>query len=59
MGLNKEVELIPGGGNVYVNSTNRYRYVNLVAKYYLHDRLKQQAGAFFRLFYNVLVYCVN
>jgi hypothetical protein len=26
----------------------RLRYIHLVAKYYLHDRLRIQAGAFFR-----------
>ena len=47
LGGSSEVELIPGGSNVYVNSANRFRYVSLVAKYYLHDRLRRQAGAFF------------
>jgi ubiquitin-protein ligase E3 C len=26
----------------------RHRYIQLVAKYYLHDRLQKQAGAFFK-----------
>lgn len=104
LGANKEVELIPGGARVDVDSRNRYvvvndvifvvpvgliiglccccccvlvplmlirlttgfrhRYVNLVAKYYLHDRIKLQAGAFFRFvlfgyeLVNSLVYAI-
>ena len=27
----------------------RHRYISAVAKYYLHDRIQIQAGAFFRL----------
>lgn len=47
MGGNKEVELIPGGSNMDVTSKNKHRYINLTAKYYLHDRLRVQSGAFF------------
>jgi len=54
MGGQREIELIPGGGNIDVTSQNRHRYVNLAAKYYLHDRLKRQAGAFFHGLYQVV-----
>lgn len=32
----------------------RHRYINLAAKYYLHDRLKRQAKAFFSGLYQVV-----
>lgn len=48
-GRNQEIELIPGGGSISVNARNRHWYVSCVAKYYLHDRIRVQAGAFFRL----------
>jgi ubiquitin-protein ligase E3 C len=54
LGGNKEIELYPGGSNVDVTKTNKFKYVNYVAKYYLHDRLKQQAGAFFHGLYQVI-----
>jgi ubiquitin-protein ligase E3 C len=38
LGGNKEIDLIAGGSNIAVTSSNRHRYINLVAKYYLHDR---------------------
>lgn len=47
-GVQKEVELIAGGSSIEVTSHNRHRYINLVAKYYLHDRIHLQAGAFFK-----------
>jgi len=54
LGGNKEVELIPGGAMIEVTSHNRSRYIQLVAKYYLHDRLRGQAGAFFDGLYQVI-----
>ncbi len=51
LGGTQEVDLVPGGSNLGVTSANRYRYVSLVAKYYLHDRLRSQAAAFFRFEY--------
>lgn len=47
-GVQKEVDLMPGGASMSVTTHNRHRYINLVAKYYLHDRIHLQAGAFFR-----------
>ena len=47
LGKIKETELIAGGSAMEVNTGNRHRYINLVAKYYLHDRIKGQARAFF------------
>jgi ubiquitin-protein ligase E3 C len=43
-----------GGSAVAVSSQNRHRYINLVAKYYLHDRLRVQAAHFFRGLHEVI-----
>ena len=45
---------MPGGEKMDVTSINRHQYIHAVAKYYLHDRLKAQAGAFFHGLYQVL-----
>lgn len=42
-----EIDLIPNGRNIPVTASNRHRYIQLIAKYYLHDRIKRQAGPFF------------
>ena len=47
MGVQREIDLMPGGSKIAVTSKNRHRYVNAVAKHYLYDRLKRQAQAFF------------
>lgn len=44
----REVQLIAGGANVAVTSTNKHRYINLVAKYHLHDKIRDVAEAFVR-----------
>lgn len=41
-----------------VTSKNRHRYINAVAKYYLHDRIRNQAGAFFKYHYLPRLFCV-
>jgi ubiquitin-protein ligase E3 C len=53
-GDNREINLIPNGSNVAVTDENKMRYINLVAKYYLHDRIKLQARAFFRGLYELI-----
>lgn len=53
-GESKEIELFPGGSQVPVTSANRGRYIDEVAKYYLHDRIKHQAQAFFTGLYEVI-----
>jgi hypothetical protein len=42
----QDVELIYGGSAIGVTSTNKLRYINLVAKYHLHDKIKEHAEAF-------------
>jgi len=51
LGGASEIPLFPGGESVEVTSANRHQYINAVAKHYLHDRLKVQAGAFFHGLY--------
>jgi ubiquitin-protein ligase E3 C len=38
----------------YCSRVGRHKYINLVAKYYLHDRLKRQAAAFFHGLYEII-----
>ncbi|KUF75957.1 E3 ubiquitin-protein ligase UPL6 [Phytophthora nicotianae] len=45
-GEQKEVEIIPGGGNVPVTNRNKTRYIHLVANYYLNTQIREQCTAF-------------
>lgn len=54
MGIQREIDLVPGGSKIVVTSKNRHRYINAVAKHYLYDRLKRQARAFFGGMYQVI-----
>eukprot|EP00934_Nitzschia_sp_Nitz4_P006977 Nitzschia sp. Nitz4//scaffold196_size54656//16609//20632//NITZ4_006637-RA/size54656-snap-gene-0.31-mRNA-1//-1//CDS//3329540420//6967//frame0 len=47
-GGNREIPLIPNGSDVEVTNTNKQRYIGLVAKYYVVDRIKEQSEAFTR-----------
>lgn len=47
LGAQRELDLCPRGRDLRVTRDNRHRYVSLVAKHYLHDRLQPQAAAFF------------
>jgi ubiquitin-protein ligase E3 C len=53
-GGTKEVPLVPDGINVEVTNTNKHRYVGLVAKYYVVDRVKDQSEAFTRGLWEVI-----
>lgn len=50
LGEQREVDLIPGGRNLDVTSHNKYRYVHLMANYYLNVRTQAQSQAFMRGF---------
>lgn len=54
LGGQREIDLLPKGSSVAVTAENKHRYINLVAKYYLHDRLKKQARSFFQGLYQVI-----
>jgi len=53
-GGTKEIPLIPNGGNVEVTNANKHRYIGLVAKYYVVDRVKEQSEAFTRGLWEVI-----
>ena len=50
----KEIDLIAGGKNVEVNNSNKIRYVNLVAKHYAYERIKQMNFWFFSGLYEIV-----
>ena len=41
-----EIDLVPGGENVKVTSSNKFRYIYMVADYRLNVRIKPQSDAF-------------
>lgn len=45
-GEQKEIEIIPGGGDVPVTNRNKTRYIHLVANYYLNTQIREQCSAF-------------
>ncbi|KAL3926632.1 MAG: hypothetical protein SGARI_005543 [Bacillariaceae sp.] len=54
-GGNKEIPLIPKGANIEVTNTNKHRYIGLVTKYYVIDRVREQSEAFTRGLWEVLI----
>jgi len=54
MGAQNEVELVPAGSQLPVSSTNKHRYIHLVAKYHLYDVIQHQAEAFTRGLWEVI-----
>lgn len=47
-GTNREIPLMPNGVNIEVTNSNKQRYIGLVAKYYVVDRIKDQSEALTR-----------
>ncbi|RLN49959.1 hypothetical protein BBJ29_009724 [Phytophthora kernoviae] len=45
-GEQKEIEIIPGGGDVPVTNRNKTRYIHLVGNYYLNTQIREQCSAF-------------
>ncbi|GMH81711.1 hypothetical protein TrVE_jg3096 [Triparma verrucosa] len=45
-GSGTEVELVKGGANIDVTDKNKLRYIHLVAKFHMSDRIKKQSEAF-------------
>ena len=54
MGHQQEVDLVPNGANIPVTNSNKIRYVNLVAKHHIYDRIRLQSEAFCRGFHDVI-----
>ncbi len=53
-GTNKEVALIPNGGNLDVTNANKHRYIQLVAKHFVCDQMREQSEAFRRGLWDVI-----
>lgn len=53
-GGTREIALIPNGSNVEVTNVNKHRYIGLVAKYYVVDRVREQSEAFTRGLWDVI-----
>jgi len=53
-GGNEEVPLIPNGADVEVTNANKHRYIGLVAKYHVNDRVREQSEAFVRGLWEVI-----
>eukprot|EP00557_Chaetoceros_sp_GSL56_P007737 CAMPEP_0176505780 /NCGR_PEP_ID=MMETSP0200_2-20121128/16685_1 /TAXON_ID=947934 /ORGANISM="Chaetoceros sp., Strain GSL56" /LENGTH=1269 /DNA_ID=CAMNT_0017905373 /DNA_START=111 /DNA_END=3920 /DNA_ORIENTATION=+ len=53
-GSNEEISLISGGENIEVTNLNKHRYIEMVAKYYVCDRIKDQSEAFRRGLWDVI-----
>jgi len=53
-GERTEIDLIPNGQNVAVTDQNKFRYIYMVADFRLNRRIKAQADAFVRGFWEVI-----
>jgi ubiquitin-protein ligase E3 C len=53
-GEGKVVNLVPNGENVDVTNANKLRYIHLVAKYHMSDRIKVQSEAFAKGLWEVI-----
>jgi ubiquitin-protein ligase E3 C len=53
-GGTKEIPLVPKGDTLEVTNANKLRYIGLVAKYYVVDRVKEQSEAFTRGLWEVI-----
>jgi hypothetical protein len=49
-----EVNLVPNGANIEVTNGNKRRYIYLVAKHHVCDRIKEQSDAFTRGLWEVI-----
>lgn len=53
-GTNEEIPLIHGGNELNVTNSNKHRYISLMAKYHVFDRVSEQSEAFRRGLYDVI-----
>eukprot|EP00539_Tryblionella_compressa_P016401 CAMPEP_0178856842 /NCGR_PEP_ID=MMETSP0746-20121128/24153_1 /TAXON_ID=913974 /ORGANISM="Nitzschia punctata, Strain CCMP561" /LENGTH=344 /DNA_ID=CAMNT_0020523065 /DNA_START=45 /DNA_END=1078 /DNA_ORIENTATION=+ len=53
-GGTREIPLLPNGANIEVSNLNKHRYIGLVTKYYVVDRVKEQSEAFTRGLWEVI-----
>lgn len=53
-GMNEEIPLVHGGNELNVTNSNKYRYISLMAKYHVFDRVSEQSEAFRRGMYDII-----
>lgn len=53
-GCNEQIPLLPEGENLDVTNYNKHRYIGMVAKYYVYDRVREQSEAFRRGLWDVI-----
>jgi len=53
-GGQREIPLVRNGGDVDVTNANKHRYIGLVTKHYVVDRVKEQSEAFTRGLWEVI-----
>lgn len=53
-GGTREIPLVQNGGSLEVNNGNKHHYIQLVAKYYVYDRIKEQSEAMIRGLFEVV-----
>jgi len=53
-GEGKEIPLVPGGADIDVTNMNKLRYIHLVAKYHMSDRIRVQSESFARGLWEVI-----
>lgn len=54
LGDRKEIDLIPRGSEIDVTNENKTRYIAMVARYHIHDKLIEQSEAFTRGLWDVI-----
>eukprot|EP00554_Chaetoceros_debilis_P010606 CAMPEP_0194108264 /NCGR_PEP_ID=MMETSP0150-20130528/8003_1 /TAXON_ID=122233 /ORGANISM="Chaetoceros debilis, Strain MM31A-1" /LENGTH=932 /DNA_ID=CAMNT_0038796929 /DNA_START=1307 /DNA_END=4105 /DNA_ORIENTATION=+ len=53
-GSNKEIALIPNGDKLDVTNANKHRYIQLVAKHFVCDKVREQSEAFRKGLWDVI-----
>jgi len=53
-GDRQEIELVPNGAQIDVTNENKNRYIAMVAKYHIHDKMKEQSESFTRGLWDVI-----
>jgi ubiquitin-protein ligase E3 C len=54
LGETNEIELIPNGSQIDVTDENKNRFIGLVAKYHIYDKMKEESEAFCRGLWEVI-----
>ena len=54
LGRTDEVELVKGGKDIPVTNANKYKYIGLVAKHHICDRIRPMARSFISGFNSII-----